>query len=284
MTQLRQQMINDMKVRGMAERTIGSYIDAVAGIAKFYRRAPDELNDREVQQYLLHLIDERGLSWSTCNIAVSGLRFLYRVTLARRDSEFCIPRAKRPQRLPEILSRAEVGQLLAVTSNLKHRTVLMLAYSAGLRASEVVALTPTDIDSDRMSIRVEQGKGNKDRYTVLSQRMLNELRRYWVAYQPTAWLFSTRDGKHPMSVHSAQKIFYNAKRKANISKRCGIHGLRHAFATHSLEAGTDLHTIQRLLGHRTLATTMRYFHVTQKHLTSAGSPLDLLVQPSAANF
>lgn len=281
MTPLRRQMIDQMTVRGMAETTKRAYLHAVAGIAKYYRRSPDQLNEREVQQYLLHLIQERRLAWSSCNVATNGLKFLYHVTLDRREVEFCIPRAKRPQRLPEIFSREEIERLLAGVSDPKQRTLLMLTYSAGLRVSEVAHLKVRDIDSGRMSIRVEQGKGHKDRYTVLSARMLKELRTYWLAYRPEVWLFSGRDRTRPMHVKTIQRVFYNAKVRAGIDKNCGIHALRHAFATHLLEAGTDLHTIQRLLGHGHLSTTMRYFHLAQKHVLSAGSPLDLLTLPTA---
>jgi site-specific recombinase XerD len=274
-------MIDQMTVRGMAETTKRAYLQAVAGIAKYYRRSPDQLNEREVQQYLLHLIQERGLAWSSCNVATNGLRFLYRVTLDRGEVEFCIPQARRPQRLPEILSREEIERLLAAASDPKHRTLLMLTYSAGLRVSEVAHLKVRDIDSGRMSVRVELGKGNKDRYTVLSARMLRELRTYWRAYRPEVWLFTGRDRTRPMHVKTIQRVFYLAKERAGIGKNCGIHALRHAFATHLLEAGTDLHTIQRLLGHGHLSTTMRYFHLAQKRLLSAGSPLDLLTLPTA---
>jgi len=281
MTPLRQQMIDNMTVRGMAETTKRAYVQAVTGLAKYYRRSPEQVTEREVQQYLLHLIQERQLAWSSCNVATNGLRFLYRVMLDRREVEFCLPRAKRPQRLPEILSREEIERLLAAASDPKHRTLLMLTYSTGLRVSEVAHLQVRDIDSGRMSVRVEQGKGNKDRYTVLSARMLKELRTYWLAYRPEVWLFTGRDRTRPMHVKTIQRIFYSAKKRAGILKNCGIHALRHAFATHLLEAGTDLHTIQRLLGHGHLSTTMRYFHLAQKRLLSAGSPLDLLTLPTA---
>jgi len=281
MTPLRQQMIDQMTVRGMAEKTKRAYLQAVTGIARYYRRSPDQINEQQVQQYLLHLIEERRLAWSSCNVATHGLKFLYHVTLDRREVEFCIPQAKRPQRLPEILSREEIERLLAAARQPKHRTLLMLTYSAGLRVSEVAHLKVRDIDSGRMSVRVEQGKGKRDRYTVLSARMLKELRSYWLAYRPEVWLFTGRDRARPLSVKTIQRIFYRAKDRAKIAKPCGIHALRHAFATHSLEAGTDLHTIQRLLGHGHISTTMRYLHLTQKHLLSAGSPLDLLTLPAA---
>jgi site-specific recombinase XerD len=274
-------MIDDMTIRGMAEKTKQAYVHAVAEFAGYYRRSPERIGEREVQQYLLHLLQERGMSWSTCNVATNGLRFLYRITLERPDTEFCIPRAKQPQRLPEILSREEIERLFQAALNPKHRTVLMLTYSAGLRVSEVARLKVGDIDSARMSIRVDQGKGKKDRYTVLSQRMLRELRGYWQVYRPREWLFTAaRTPDRPIHTHTLQKIFYAVKRRARIAKRCGIHALRHAFATHMLEAGTDIHTIQKLLGHGHITTTMRYFHLTQQHLMDAGSPLDLLNLPA----
>ena len=276
MTALRQQMENDMVLRGMAVRTRQSYIEAVRALAKFYRRSPDKIAVGEVQNYLLHLLQERGLSHSTCNLVSNGLRFFYRITLGQSETEFCLPRPKAPQRLPEILSREEIERLFEVTQNLKHRVLLMATYSAGLRVSEVARLKVTDIDSDRMTIRVDQGKGAKDRYTLLSKRLLLELRRYWQAYRPREWLFPMRDGQHPIDPRSAQKIYYHAKEKAGIRKRCGIHGLRHAFATHLLEAGVDLHRIQRLLGHGHITTTMRYLHLAQRHLENTASPLDLL--------
>ena len=293
MTALRQQMENDMVLRGMAVRTRQSYIEAVRGLAKFYRRRPDAISVEEVQGYLLHLLQERRLSYSTCNLVTNGLRFFYRITLGQNETEFCLPRPRVPQRLPDILSREEIERLFAVTTNrtgrspafmryrtnLKHRVLLMTTYSAGLRVSEVARLKVSDIDSQRMTLRVDQGKGAKDRYTLLSKRLLSELRRYWQAYRPRKWLFPLRDGRGPIDPRSAQKIYYHAKEKAGIRKQCGIHGLRHAFATHLLEAGVDLHRIQRLLGHGHITTTMRYFHLAQRHLESTASPLDLLTLP-----
>jgi site-specific recombinase XerD len=284
MGKYRSKMLDDMTLRGLAERTQQAYLSAVERLAKHYRRNPAELSEADVQQYLLYLLRERGLSHSSCNLAVNGLKFFYRVTLERREVEFCLPRPKQPQRLPEILSGEEVARLFEVTANPKHRALLMSAYGGGLRVSEVVALRVTDIDSARMTIRVEQGKGRKDRYTLLSKRLLGELRRYWMAYRPPLWLFPRRDGTDHMSAHTAQKVYYKARDKAGIEKRCGIHGLRHAFATHLLESGVDVHTIQRLLGHGSIATTMRYFHLTRQRVTSTASPLDVLPRPGASQF
>jgi integrase/recombinase XerD len=280
MSPLRKQMEADMVLRGMSERTRESYVAAVAGLAKYYGRSPKQVSEAEVQRYLLHLIEERKLAWSSCNIAVSGLRFLYRTTLKQREAQFDIPRARAPQKLPQILSREEIARLIELTLNPKHRAILMSAYGAGLRVSELCHLKLGDIDSARMTIRVEQGKGGKDRYTLLSPRLLRELRRYWVGQRPKEWLFcATRDVNQPISTTTAQKIFYAAKRRAGISKDCGIHGLRHAFATHLLEAGVDIHTIQRLMGHGHIGSTLRYFHLARKHLAATPSPLELLERP-----
>lgn len=277
---LRKQMEADMALRGLAYRTRQAYVESVAKCAKFYGKSPDQITESESQSYLLHLLTERKLAHSSCNVVASALQFFYRVTLKRRETEFCLPRPKVPQRLPQILSREEVASLFEHTPNLKHRAFLMTTYGGGLRLLEACHLKVSDLDSDRMTIRVEQGKGAKDRYTLLSPRLLNELRRYWIAERPALWLFpSPRIPDRPMNPHSAQRIFYAAKDRAGITKQCGMHGLRHAFATHLLEAGEDVHTIQRLLGHGSLSTTARYFHLAQKHLSGATSPLDLLERP-----
>lgn len=228
----------------------------------------------------MYLLDERKLAHSSVNIACSAFEFFYRVTMKRRETEFCLPRPKVPSKLPQILSREEVAALFEKTTNLKHRAFLMTTYAAGLRLSEACHLKVSDIDSDRMTIRVEQGKGAKDRYMPLSPRLLGELRRYWTAYRPALWLFpGTRDPQGPLLPKAAQRIFHAAMDRAGITKRCGIHGLRHAFATHCLEGGVDVHTIQRLLGHGSLGTTARYFHLAQKHLSGTASPLELLERP-----
>jgi integrase/recombinase XerD len=280
---LRERMDKDMVLRGMATRTRESYLAALVALAKHYHKAPDQLTEQEVQDYLFHLINERKLAWSTCNIATNAFKFFYHVTLKQRAVEFCIPRRRPPSRLPEILSREEVTRLIEHTLNLKHRVLLMTTYAAGLRVSELVHLKATDIDSDRMALRVEQGKGAKDRYTLLSPKLLAELRNYWRAYRPRTWLFPmVRTPDSPINPEQAQKVYYAAKRRAGITKRCGIHGLRHAFATHLLESGVDLHTIQRLLGHGHLSTTLVYFHLAQKDLTATRSPLDLLPAPEPA--
>jgi integrase/recombinase XerD len=282
MSPLRQQMDNDMVLRGLADRTRETYIAAVVDIAKYYHRSPEQLSEDEIERYLLHLIEERKLAWASTNQAACALNFLFHVTLKQPHTAFRIPRRKLPSKLPEILSREEVCRILEASSNLKHRTLLTATYAAGLRVSEVCKLKLADVDSERMMLRVEYGKGAKDRYTLLSPRLLELLRLYWRATRPVIWLFPTRDGQRCIDSALAQKMYYAAKRRAAITKQGGIHSLRHAFATHLLEAGVDVHTIQRLLGHGQLSTTARYFHLKQ-HVVSTESPLDLLptVEPTS---
>jgi len=276
MTELRRRMDDDMMVRGMADRTRETYLRAVTGLARHYHRSPEQMSDDEVQAYLLHLIRDRQRSWSTCNITVNALRFLYHTTLKRDRTTFCVPSPRQPGTLPAILSREEVERLIAHASNPKHRTMLLTTYAAGLRLTEVLRLRVTDIDSSRMTIRVEQGKGGKDRYTVLSRRLLEALRAYWTSARPSTWLFPSAETGQPLHPTALQKAYQMAKLRAGITKPGGIHGLRHAFATHLLEAGVDIHTIQRLLGHGYISTTTRYFQLTRHTEIGPGSPLDLL--------
>jgi integrase/recombinase XerD len=275
MTELRTRMIRDLTVRGLAPRTHKAYIAAVVGLARHYRRSPDQITSDEVQTYLAHLIQERKLAWSTCSQAANAFRFLYHVTLGHPRTDFHVPLPKQPQKLPEILSREEVWRLLAAPPHPRHRLMLTTVYAAGLRVSEAIALKVSDIDADRMTIRIEQGKGAKDRYVPLAVRLLHDLRAYWKTTPPGVWLFANRQGTRPIDITVAQKIDTMAKLRADIQKQGGIHALRHAFATHLLEAGTDLHTVQRLLGHRQISTTMRYFHLSQGRLVGTRSPLDL---------
>ena len=278
MGELRTRMDNDMILRGRADRTRQAYLGAVARLAKYYRRCPDRISHDEVQAYVLYLIKERKVSFSTCNIAVQAFRFLYHTTLRRERAEFDLPLLKRPQRLPEIFSREEIARLLEAATNPRHHALLATTYSAGLRVGEVVKLKPADIDATRMTIRIEQARGARDRYSLLSPLLLEELRGYWKQFRPRTWLFETRTSKH-LDVSGAQKISMAVKLKARITKRGGIHALRHAFATHLLEAGEDLHTIQRLMGHGDLSTTSRYLHLTQAGLKSRALCRDLLKPP-----
>jgi integrase/recombinase XerD len=284
MTPLRQKMINDMKLRRFSTSTQQAYVDAVAGLAKFYNQAPDKLNEENVQAYLLHLMEDRKLSWSSCNVAVSGLRFFYDKTLGSHSMCLAIPPRKQKKQLPEILSVEELERLFASATNHKHRVMLMTTYAAGLRVSEVVRFKANHIESDPMMIRVDDGKGNKDRYTILSERLLKELRVYWKMFHPPTWLFPGKDPDKPMHIGTAQRIYYTAKKRAKITRGKGIHTLRHCFATHMLESGEDLRTIQTLMGHSSILTTMGYLQVTRKKLASTKSPLDLLNIPDGKKF
>ena len=280
MKALRQQMTDDMVVRRMSERTQEAYLAAVSGLARYYRRSPDALTNEEVQAYLLYLIRDRKRAWSTCNIAVSAFRFLYHVTLKQDRTVFSIPAGRQPSTLPEILSREEVQRIIAATRTGKQRALILTAYATGLRAYELVHLKLTDLDAARGAIRVDQGKGAKDRYTLFSPRLMEELRGYWTIYRPRVWLFPARDGQQPMDTTTVGKAYGEAKQHAGIHKRGGVHALRHAFATHLLEMGVDLTTIQRLLGHESIQTTTRYLHVARFGLLLHGAPIELLSFPS----
>jgi site-specific recombinase XerD len=279
MTTLRQQMIQDMVIRGLSEKTQEAYLRAVVRLAGFYRRSPDRISDREIQAHLLHLYREKGLSHSTCNVAVAGLRFFFHVTLRRPSTSFVIPAAREPSKLPHILSREELTRLFTRTRLLKHRALYLTAYAAGLRVSEVVALRVRDIDSDRRVIRVEQGKGARDRTTLLSPRLLEVLHHYGQHEQPGRWLFPSRHKRGHLCTGAAKHAFAKAKQRAGIDKPGGMHLLRHCFATHLLEAGVDLHTLQRLLGHKSLRTTTRYLHLMEPARDASRvlpEPLDFL--------
>jgi integrase/recombinase XerD len=280
MTELRRRMIQAMTVRGFSPRTHESYLGAVRRLAKHYRRSPDTLTVEEVQAYLAHMVTQRKLSWSTCNIAAQAFRFLYHVTLGREVGTFEIPAARQPERLPEILSREEVARLIEAPPNPKHRLLLATVYAGGLRVSEAVRLRVSDVDRQRMTLRIEQGKGRKDRVVPLSARLVGQIEALWKSEPPRHWLFPNRQGTRPIDITVAQKVFGMAKLRAGITKRGGIHSLRHAFATHLIEAGGDVPTVQRLLGHRSVSTTMRYFHLSQGRLATLRSPLDLLDQVS----
>lgn len=279
MGELRSKMIDAMTLRRFSPKTQQAYLAAVAGLAKYCKQSPDQINVEKIQAYLLHLTTERALSWSTCNVAVSGLRFFYIETLGWDSVNLPIPPRRKPSQLPEILSRQELERLFASAATPKYRMLLMTTYAAGLRVSEVVRLKVGDIDSQRMMIRVEQAKGMKDRYSILSQRLLDELRLYWKLYRPASWLFPSRDPNRAMHIGHAQKIYYHAKRRAGIQRGRGIHTLRHCFATHLLEAGVDLPTIQTLMGHGSITTTMRYLQVRRQKLAANQSLLDLLAIP-----
>lgn len=279
MGELRERMVREMDVRNFSGRTVEAYVAGVAGLAKYYRRAPDQLSDEEVQRYLLYLRDERQLSSSTRNQIRCALKFFYEITVRRPQASLAVPPMRQAQKLPQILSRPEVERIVGATRTLRERVLLMATYGGGLRVSETVALRPGDLDVERAVIRVEQGKGKKDRYSVLAERLVREVAQYYTVYgRPEHWVFPQRgDARRHMDVTSAQKIYTTAKRRAGIEKVGGIHALRHAFATHSLEAGVDLPTLARMLGHTSVTTTMRYLHTTGRRVAAQTSPLDRLL-------
>jgi site-specific recombinase XerD len=281
MTALRSRLIDQLKLRNYSPRTAESYVGVLKGLATFYHTPPDRLDQAQIQGYLLHRIDA-GRAWSTINVDVCAIRFFYYEVLGWGPMRLTIPRRKREEHQPEVLSGEEVKRVLAAASTLKHRAMLMTAYSGGLRVSELVKLRAEDLDSDRMFIRVVQGKGKKDRLTLLSERALTELRSYWRRYRPEPWLFAGQyPGRH-LSSSTAEKAYVKAMHKAGIRKGGNIHTLRHSFATHLIEAGVDVTIVQKLLGHTSVLTTMRYVHISRKLLGGTPSPLDLLRIPTEA--
>ena len=279
MTPLRQRMIEDMRVRNLSPATQEQYIRAAAHFAQHFDRSPEGLEAEHIRQYQVYLVNQKRLGWGTFNLHMSALRFLYQVTLGRDWAIERIPLARQPRRLPVVLSREEVGQFMASIPRRKHRAALLTAYAAGLRVSEVTKLKVSDIDSQRMTIRIEQGKGKKDRYVMLSSRLLPILRQYWKAERPAEWLFPGQRPDRPLSVAALHKACRQARRRSGIAKRITVHTLRHSFATHLLEAGTDLRTIQLLLGHKSLNMTARYTHVAQSSVCATASPLDRIALP-----
>lgn len=276
MSTLRTKMTQDMIIRGLAKTTQHASLHAVTELSVYYGRNPATLSHQEIHEYLVHLRQERGLSWGTCNGRVHGLRFFYGVTVGRRDVPLVLPRAKEPSKLPVIWSQHDIRCLLDAAPTRRVRVLLKTAYGTGWRVSEAIRLKTTDSDSHRMTIRVEQGKRHKDRSTRLSTDLLLELRAYWRTHRCDPWLFPTRQRTGPLSRTSAHRLFHEAKARAGLTKPGGIHALRHAFATHLLEDGTDLYTIQQLLGHKSIKTTMRYFTWSRNHLRATRSPLDHL--------
>jgi integrase/recombinase XerD len=275
METFKDQMQRDMVLRNLSPKTQYLYHLAARGLEGHFKRPPDQLNEDEVKAFLISIVEERKLSQSTLKITYSALRFLYETTLKKGWVIDRIPYPKTVKALPHVLDKSEVRKIIEATVNLRQKAMLMLTYSAGLRAKETARLKITDIDSKRMMIRVGQGKGNKDRYTLLSQIALETLRQYWKEYKPKLWLFPGANPENYISVSYIQVGFKRAKAKAGITKPATCHTLRHSFATHLLEAGVDLHTIQVLLGHSSIRTTTVYLHVSKKNLAKVTSPLDL---------
>ena len=276
MGKLREQMKGDLELRGLSPHTRDNYLRHVSQFSCHYGRSPRHLGEKDIKEYLLYLIREKKVSTSTVNQCYHALKFLYERTLNRMWVMARVPRVKRLKQLPVVLDREEVESLFSVTKNLKHRAILMLIYSSGLRLMEAAHLKVTDIDSKRMLLRIKQGKGRKDRYTILSKVALEVLREYWSQYRPKEWLFAGRLPGKPLTGRSIQKVLIKAKKLAGIKKPATVHTLRHSFATHLLEAGTDLYHIQLLLGHRSLNTTTIYLHVSRKELVRIVSPLDFI--------
>ena len=280
MTALRQKLIDELDLRGFSKNTKDNYVGAIERLARHFKKSPDQITDEELKQYLLFLIRDQKRSASTMSVVTSAFRFFYQHVLHRSTAtvQEALPRVRKKTIRPRIYSPEEIERLLSVEGlNPKHRALLMTTYAAGLRVSEVCNLKVSDIISARMQIRVDQGKGGKDRYTILSPRLLNELRAYWRLVRSPIWLFpSTRRPGQPLTIKTAQIVFYQAAKKAQLPHHDGIHSLRHSFATHLLEGGVDLPVLQRLLGHSNLATTARYLHVRQERFALIKSPLDLI--------
>lgn len=277
MTALREQMIREMRVRNYSESTIKSYVSCVANFARYFHRCPRDMGGKEVREFQAHLVEVVRPSWSWVNLHTCALRFLYRVTLDRPDEIRNLVYARRPKRLPTVLSVEEVEALVEAVRPATHRLALMTAYSAGLRVSETAQLRVEDIDSARMVIRI-RGKGQKEREVPLSPRLLELFRAHYRVARPKTWLFSGRDPDTHLSVRSLQRVCTRFAARAGIRRKFTFHSVRHSFATHNLEAGVDLKTIQTLLGHARLATTTIYTHVQRKAATTQ-SPLDRLKLP-----
>ena len=276
MTPLRQRMIEDMRVRNLSPNTQRLYIDGVARFARYFGKSPERLGPEDVRTYQVYLIHQKHASSSALQQTVCALRFLYRNTLGKEWALPYIPAPKREKKLPVVLSQEEVSRFFEHLPNLKHRALIMTAYATGMRVSEVVSLRAADIDSDRMMIRVEQGKGRKDRYVMLSPNLLELLRAYWKVARPADWLFpGQRPGTH-LTAKRVLQVCIKAGGAAGLTKRATVRALRHSFATHLLEAGANIRVIQILLGHRSLRTTARYTHVSRATICSISSPLDQL--------
>ena len=281
MTILRRRMTDDMKVRNLSSHTQASYLRQVSQFARYFGKSPDLLGPEEIRTYQVYLTKEKKLAPGSIHIAIAALRFFYKVTLKREwKFEEILPLPKKPQKLPLILSPEEVRHFLGCVKGLKHRVILTSCYAAGLRISETVHLKPAAIDSKRMVIRVEQGKGQKDRYVMLSAKLLKILRDYWKATRPKEWLFPGGYPGRPITTDAVELACTKAHQLSGLTKPVTPHSLRHAFAVHLLESGTDVRTIQQLLGHRSLATTARYLRIATTKVCATSSPLDLLPHPA----
>jgi len=278
---LRDRMQEDLKLSGYSPSTCKIYLLYARLFAKFHMRSPAEMSEPEIRQFLLHLVEERKISRQTFRQVRAGLTFLYKVTLQRPAEIQPLPVPRRQKRLPQVLSGSEVAAVLAGVRNPKYRGVLMAMYAGGLRVAEACRLRPEDIDSKRMVILVHGGKGGRDRYTLLSQRLLEFLRDYWRKTRPCGWLFLSGQGPQHVSPEAVRAVFRSALAGAGITKKVSTHVLRHCFATHLLETGVDIAVVQTLLGHASLRATEVYAHISVEHLGRTRSPLDLLGTPDS---
>jgi site-specific recombinase XerD len=278
----RDAMEQALALRGLAPKTCSAYLSWVRRLVRFCRVVPDQLTTEQVRAFLLHLTQERKLSFSTFNQALNAARFFFLEVLKRPFVVEGFRYQKPPRRLPVVMNDEEVSRLLAAAASLRDRALLETGYATGMRVREVTRLLITDLDSGRMAIRVDQGKGRKDRYVMLSQSLLETLRAYWRESKPKVFLFPGLGGTKPLCVSAAQKAFGRARRQAGIKKPVSFHTLRHSFATHLIENGTSVRTIQALLGHRSLQTTERYTHLAQNYLHQTTSPLDRLRKETPA--
>lgn len=273
-------MKEDLQLRDYARGTCKAYVDCARAFVAYHRKPPQQMGELEIRQFLMHLVETKKASPASRKMHVAGIKFLYEVTLRRPEIVASIPWPKVPHGVPEILSGSEVMSLLDAIEAIKHRAVIMTAYGAGLRVSEVCALQVDDIDSKRMTIRVRHGKGNQARYVILPERVLFLLRRYWVAERPKKpWLFAGNQPGCPLSAGSVRYHLAAAAKKTGLTKRVTPHVLRHSFATHLLELGTDVRVIQMLLGHRSIRSTVRYTQMTSRILAKTTSPVDVLGTP-----
>lgn len=278
MSNLRQRMIQDMKIRNYSPRTIKVYVDRVAKFARYFNQSPDTLTAEHIREFQRYLVEDKCCSWSKLNQTVCALRFFYKVCLDRPAIIESIPYAKTPKKLPVVLSRHEVARMVQAATNPKHRTLLMTLYASGIRISEALALKVSDIDSQRMMIHIRHGKAGRDRYVPMRPTLLEQLRVYWLVDQPMLWLFPGRDPHGRWTSRSAARVCQKVAQRAGLTKRVTPHTFRHTFATHHLEAGTDLKTIQVWLGHSSLKTTAIYLHVAGKPFTNSAPPKDLLAE------
>lgn len=260
MTPLRHKMIESMRRRGFSVRTQQSYLRAVADLARYHGRSPEGLEPAEVDAYFRHLVLERGLAPASCRLHLNGIRYLYLKVLERARFDVAVAIPKVAQRVPELLTREEVARILNACCNDKHRMALTTTYGCGLRVSETLGLRVRDIDGERALAHIVQGKGGKERMVLLSPGLLAQLRGYWRVFRPACWMFSGRHPRVALDISSLQQAFTKAEGRAGVAKVGGIDSLRHAYATHQLEQGLPVHMLQRLLGHTSVRTTMRYVH------------------------